>query len=93
MPTEKRIKKDAQINLTFGSSFISNLQEATVWVCSLLTPEQSKQLLDMLEAKDLDLNEPILRHSVTLVLLLREIENKAVETQQFVEVEITPDTN
>jgi len=93
MPTEKRIKKDAQITLTFGSSFISNLQEATVYVCSLLTPEQSKQLLDMLEAKDLDLNEPILRHSVTLVLLLREIENKAVETQQFIEVEVTPNTN
>jgi hypothetical protein len=88
MSTERRIKKDAQITITFGTSFIGNLQAAVVWAYSMLTPEQSEQLSKMIETKELDLEEPIMKHCVTLALLLREIENKAVETNQFIDVPI-----
>ena len=93
MPTERRIKNDAQITLTFGTSFIANLQAAAVFLCSLLSEQQSEQLLEMIEKKNLDLDDPLMKHSVTLVLLLREIENKAVETNQFVDTEVSTSTD
>jgi hypothetical protein len=93
MSTVRKIKADAQVSITLGTSFIGSLQTALIWTMEQLTEEQREQLQQELQNNNYMFDEPVMNHAVTLLVLVRTIEKKVTDDGLFIEEPISPQEN
>jgi len=91
MSKVKLIKADAIVNLTLGTVYIEKLQKLMFYLLNQLTPEQTNELLDAIRDKKEDFSDPLLAHTISIVQVVRLIEEKIVSNKLFVEEEVNPD--
>lgn len=71
------IKKDAVINIKVGVGFLKKIQEALIDISSSYTEEEMDNLKNLIENKE-ELPEPWMNTVYTLSLLIRSIEEEAI---------------
>lgn len=81
------IKKDAIIDVKIGTGFIKKLQDALIEVSSKRTEEEIKAFGTLVENKS-ELPEPWMETIYTLSLLIRSIEEQAIEQNATYEEDI-----
>lgn len=89
------LKKDALISIKIGAGFLKKLQDALIDVCSTHSEEELKQLEELIVEKK-DLPESWMDTVYTLSLLIRSIEEEALNQKLTYEEEIdniTPQEN
>lgn len=87
MPSLKMIKSDAQVNITFGTNFIGKLQSLLLYLTEDRSVEELKMITEHIQ-KNEELPEQWMEHIQTIVTLLREIENAAVQQNQVNDIDV-----
>ena len=93
MSTVRKIKADAQVNITLGTPFIGSLQTALIWTMEQLSEEQREELQQGLQNNNYTYDEPVMNHAVTLLVLVRTIEKRVTEDGLFIDEEVTQQDN
>lgn len=92
MPTIKTIKKTAKVNLVIGTGFMNSIQKALIQIGSDKTKEEleimNNVLKDTPEGATPNFPEPWMDTMYTISLLITNIENQIIETNQFEEKEV-----
>lgn len=88
MSNIKMIKKDASIQVTFGSGFIQKIQAIVVHMVSERTDEELAEFQRLAVAKE-ELTLDWMEHLSTMMLLMNEIEIKAEEQGFTYDADIT----
>jgi hypothetical protein len=83
----KMIKKDAVVNVKIGTGFLKKIQEALLEISSNHTEEEVKAFGAIVESKG-ELTEPWMETVYTLSLLIRAIEEQAIEQNLTYEEDI-----
>jgi hypothetical protein len=78
MSNIKMIKKDANIQVTFGSGFIQKIQAIVVHMVNERTDEELVEFQRLAQANE-ELTLEWMEHLATMMLLMNEIELKAEE--------------
>jgi hypothetical protein len=78
MSNIKMIKKDANIQISFGSAFIQKVQAIIVHMVGERTDEELAEFQRLAVAKE-ELTLEWMEHLSTMMLLMNEIETKAEE--------------
>lgn len=78
MSNIKMIKKDANIQVTFGSGFIQKIQAIVVHMVNERTDEELAEFQRLAQANE-ELTLEWMEHLATMMLLMNEIELKAEE--------------
>lgn len=78
MSNIKMIKKDAAIQVTFGSGFIQKIQAIVVHMVNERTDEELTEFQRLAQANE-ELTLEWMEHLSTMMLLMNEIETKAEE--------------
>lgn len=81
------LKKDALISIKIGAGFLKKLQDALIDVCSTHSEEELKQLEELIGEKK-ELTESWMDTVYTLSLLIRSIEEEALNQKLTYEEEI-----
>lgn len=88
MSNIKMIKKDASIQVTFGSGFIQKIQAIVVHMVNERTDEELAEFQRLATAKE-ELTLEWMEHLSTMMLLMNEIETKAEEQGFTYDADIT----
>ena len=72
------IKKDAIVKIEIGTGFLQRLQKLMLDMASEITPEQLEEYKKLSENKQ-PFTEDWKEHLTTITILLKEIEQKAIE--------------
>ena len=92
MSKVKMIKKDAQITITVGTSFISDIQGILLSLLSDKTEEdinRFKEAMESFKNDKADFTEEWMKHVHIITSLLGEIQDVAEKTNQIVEKDLT----
>lgn len=95
----RMINADAQVSITMGTPFIQRLQQAMLHLANGLSEEQLTLMQTSMENKVTEFDDPAVQHTVTLVMLLLDIENKVVTQNMYTDTEydesadVTPPEN
>jgi hypothetical protein len=91
MSKVKMIKKDAQITITVGTSFISDVQGILLSLLSDKTEEdinRFKVAMESFKNDQADFTEEWMKHVHVITTLLGEIQDVAEKTNQIVEKDL-----
>ena len=87
----KMIKKDAQISITVGTSFISQIQGILLALLADKSEEDiasMKEYIPTVQSIDAEFPEDWMRHVYIITSLLKEIEDSAEKTNQVIEKDL-----
>lgn len=74
----KMIKSDAIVTIEIGTGFLQKIQKIFLYLAKDITPEQLALYKELSEKKE-PFTEEWMDHLMTITILLKEIEDKAVE--------------